>query len=87
MGFENKFRKISFCMECGAEIKDLILEDQKGCIIGCEEFKYYGVTIDKKNKQENYIKSRINKGRAVIAMLNSVLWNRQITKKKQVINI
>jgi hypothetical protein len=40
-----------------------------------------GVKIDKEDRQENYIKSRINKGRAITAMLNSVLWNRQITRK------
>ena len=36
-------------MGCGAETKDLILEDQKGCIIGYEEFKYLGVEIDKED--------------------------------------
>ena len=68
-------------MGCGEETKDLILEDQNGCIRGCEEFKYLGVRIDKGDSQENYIKNRVNKGRAVTAMLNSVLWNRQITRK------
>ena len=29
---------------CGAKI-DLILEDQKGCITGGEEFEYFGVEI------------------------------------------
>ena len=73
-------------MGCGAETKDLTLDDQKGCIRECEEFKYLGVKIDKENdienRQGNYIKNRINKGRAIAAMLNSVLWNRQITRKK-----
>ena len=68
-------------MGCGAETKDLILEDQEGCIRGCEEFKYLGVNIDKEDRQEDYIKKRINKGRKVTAMLNSVLWNRQITRR------
>ena len=56
------------------------MEDQKGCIRGCEEFKYLGVKIYKEARQENYIKNRINKGRTVTAMLNNVLWNRQITR-------
>ena len=47
-------------MGCGAETKDIILEDQKGCIRECEEFKYLGVKIDKEDKQENDIKNRIN---------------------------
>ena len=39
-------------MGCGAETKDLILEDQKCCIRGCEEFKYLGVKIDKEDRQK-----------------------------------
>ena len=70
-------------MGCGAESKDSILEDQKGCIRGCEEFKYLGVTIDKEDRQEHDIKNWINKGRAVTAILNGVLWNRQITRKNK----
>ena len=68
-------------MGCGAETKHLILKDQKSCIRGCEEFKYLAVKIDKQDRQENDTKDRINKGRAVTAMLNSVLWNRQITRR------
>ena len=72
MGFENKFKKKTLYMDCGAKTKDLILEDQKVFIRGCEEFKYLGVKIDKEDIQENDV-NRINKGRAVTAMLNSVL--------------
>ena len=37
-GFENKCKKKkTFYMGCGAEAKDLILENQKTCIRGCEE--------------------------------------------------
>ena len=39
-------------MECGSEIKYLILGDQKGSIRGREEFEYLGVKIDKENRQE-----------------------------------
>ena len=49
---------------------------------GSEEFKYLGLKIDKEYKQENYIKNRINKCIAVTAMLNSILWNRNTTRKK-----
>ena len=72
-------------MGCGAETKDLILEDQTGCIRGCEECKYLGVKIDKEYREENDIKNRINKGRAATAMLNSVLSNRQITRKSKLL--
>ena len=44
-------------MGCEAETKYLILEDQKGCIRRCEEFKYLGVKIDNEDRQENYIKN------------------------------
>ena len=71
-GLQINLEKLQY-VGCGAETKDLILEDQKGYIRGCEEFKYLGVQIDKEERQENYIKNRINKGRAVTAMLNSVL--------------
>ena len=35
-----------------AETKDLILEDQKGCIRGCEEFQYLRVKMNE-DRQEN----------------------------------
>ena len=58
-------------MGCGAETKDLRLEDHKDHK-GCEEL---GAKIDKEDRQENYIKNRINKGRAITAMVNGVLCN------------
>ena len=58
-------------------------ERSKECIRIYEEFKYLGVKIDKEDRQENYIKNRINKGRAITALLNSELWNRQITRKNK----
>ena len=67
------------CMGCGEKAKDLIMEDQKGCIRRCEEFEY--LVVKKQNK--NDIKNRINKGRAITAILNCVLWNRKITRKKK----
>ena len=70
-------------MGCGADTKDILLEDQNGCFRRCEEFKYLGVKIDKEDKQKNDIKNRINKGRTITPMLNSVLWNKQITRKNK----
>ena len=37
--------------------------------------------IHKQDTQENDIKDKINKGIAIIAMQNGVLWYRQITRK------
>ena len=50
-------------MGCGEETKDLYLEDL--AFRECEEFKYLGVKIDKEDREENDIKNRINKGRAM----------------------
>ena len=50
---------------CGAETKDLIMEDQKGCNRWCEEFKYLTLKTDKEDRQEHDIENRINKGRAI----------------------
>ena len=48
-------------MCCRAENKNVILEDQKDYIRGCEEFKYLGVKIYKEDRQEQYIKNRLIK--------------------------
>ena len=48
--------------------------------------KNLGVKIDKDARKENDVNNRINKGRAVTAMLNSILWNKQITRKKKQMN-
>ena len=64
---------INFVLYC-------LLEDQKRCIRGCE-YSYLGVKISKEDRYENDIKNRINKCIPITAMLNGVLWNRQITKK------
>jgi hypothetical protein len=39
------------------------------------------VKIEKQDRQEIDVKNRINEGRAITAMLNGVLWNRQMTRK------
>ena len=51
--------------------QNVIMKDQKGCISGCEEFEFLGITIDKRG--QNSINNRINKCRAITAMLNGVL--------------
>ena len=50
MGFQNKCRKhFTWIMEQKPKI---ILEDQKGCIRGCEEFKHLGVKFDKEDRKK-----------------------------------
>ena len=36
----------------------------------------FGGKTDKEDRQENNIKKRFNKGRAIRPLLNGVLWNR-----------
>ena len=74
-------QKKNFLRWLWSRTKHLILEDQKGCIRGCEEFEYLGVKIDKEDSQENYIKNIINKERAITAILSNVLWDRIATRK------
>ena len=47
---------------------------------------FLGIKISKEDRQENYIKNKINTGRAITSMLNDVLWKCQITRKKQITN-
>ena len=81
MGVEKNLNK-TFYMECIAESKELVLEDQEGCIEGCE---YLGVKVDKEHRQENDNKN--NESRAKRAILNCVLWSREMTRKKYYIYI
>ena len=44
-----------------------------------------GVRIDKEDRQDSDIKNGINKGQ--VAMLNSILWDRNITKEVKLLQI
>ena len=64
-------------MGCGAENKYLVLEDRRGevALDDVRSFSYLRVKIYKEGGQAINIKNIINKGRAITAMLNDVLWN------------
>ena len=51
----------TFCVGCGAETKDLILEEQKGYIRGCEEFKYLGVKLIKRTDKNILLRTGLIK--------------------------
>ena len=74
--FENTF-KISFAWAVEQKPKILILEDQKICIRGCEEFENLGIQMDKEHTQEEDIKKIIIRGRTITATQN-----KQKTKQK-----
>jgi len=54
---------------------------QEGDNNSCNECTYLGVRITKDGNQEPESKCRINRGRAAIKKLNSILWDRDVTPK------
>jgi len=68
-------------MAIGETSIDLQLEDGKGTISDVSEYVYLGVRITKVGNHEPEINDRINKGRAAISKLNSILWDRDVTSK------
>jgi hypothetical protein len=65
----------------GTTSRDLQLEDGKGIISHVNEYTYLGVRRTKDGNQEPEINDRINRGRAAITQLNSILWDRDGTPK------
>ena len=53
-----------------------------------EKSKYLGVIFNKQGTSKDEIQERVNKGRIVIRTLNSLLWERSITRntKKHIYN-
>ena len=70
-------------MAIGDTLRDFQLEDGKGIISYVKEYTYLGVRITKDGNYEPEINDRINGGRAAITKINSVLWDRDVTPKKQ----
>jgi len=68
-------------MAIGDASRDLQLEDEKGIISHANECTYLGVRISKDGSHEPQINDRINRGRAAITKLNSILWDRDATPK------
>ena len=60
---------------------NLQLEDGKGIINHVNEYTYMGVRITKDGNHEPEINDRVNRGRATITKLNSILWDRDVTPK------
>jgi len=68
-------------MAIGDTSRDLQLEDGKGIISYVNEYTYLGVRITKDRNHEPQINDRINRGRAAITKLNSILWDCDVTLK------
>ena len=67
--------------------RDLQIEDEKGIISQVNEYTYLGVRITKDGNHEPQINDRINRGRAAITMLSSILWDRNLTPKQRLVFI
>ena len=68
-------------MATGDTSRDLQLEDEMGIISHVNEYTYLGVRITKDGNHEPKINDRMNRGRAAIKKLNSILWDRDVTPK------
>jgi hypothetical protein len=68
-------------MEIGYISRDLQLEEGKGIRRNVNEDNYLGVRITKDGSHEPEFNEKINKGRADITKLNSILWHRDVTNK------
>jgi len=79
-GLKLNIKKTKY-MTIGDTSKDLQLEDRKGIISHANEYTYLGVRITKVGNHEPQINDRINRGRAAITKLNSILWDRDVTLK------
>jgi len=74
-------------MAIGDTSRDLQLQDGKGIISHVNEYTYLGVRITKDGNHKPEINDRINRGRAAITMLSSILWDRNLTPKQRLVFI
>ena len=65
-------------------LRDLQLEDGKGIINYIKEYNYLVVRITNDGNYEPETNDRINRGRAAITKLNSVLCDRDVTPKTKI---
>lgn len=78
-GLEINFKKTEYLNTKEEEVKDLEIGENQN-IKGTSKFKYLGFVISKNATTEEEIKSRLGQTRTSIRQLNSLLWNRHITK-------
>ena len=77
-GLKNNIKTTKY-MAIGDTLRDLQLEDGKGIISHVNECTYLGVRITNDGNHETEINDRINRGRAAITKMNSILWDRDVT--------
>lgn len=62
--------------------EDLVLDNTRR-IKGVTTCKYLGIILNNQGSSKDEIKERINKGRKTIRTLNSILWDKTITKENK----
>lgn len=80
-GLEVNLSKTEY-MCIGGEQRDLILNSGK-TIKQCTEYKYLGMRLTNNGDLTEAIKDRNTQGRKAIALLNSVLWDKNISKENK----
>lgn len=85
-GLEVNLDKTEY-MCIGGEHRDLIIENGQR-IKQCKEYKYLGIKISQNGTLDEAIRERNMQGRKAIGMLNSILWDKNISKenKKRIYN-
>ena len=74
-------------MAIGETSRDLQVENGKGIISHVNEYTYLGVRTTKDGNHDPEINDRVNRGRAAITKLNSILWDCDVTPKQRRISI
>ena len=71
----------------GGDNQNIVLEDGRE-IECCSDYKYLVLRITNDGKLDEAIKERNTQGRQAICMLNSILWDQNISKenKKRIFN-
>lgn len=83
-GLEVNLQKTEY-MCIGGEQQDLILEQQQQHqqIKQCKKYKYLGMHITNDGSLDEEIKHRNNQGRQAIRQLNSILWDKAVSKQNK----
>ena len=79
---EVNFSKTEY-MSIGGIQQDLILEEHQKIIKCCQKYKYLGMNITQDGTLDEAIRERNIQGRKAISLLNSVLWDKNISKSNK----
>ena len=71
-------------MVIGDSGENFVLEDSKCSINICNKIKYLGVEINEDGNNDLEITKTTVRGRSAIAMLNGILWGKQIFKETKI---